>query len=37
MISCENILWRLLGGVVEGAAMALFTAFSAGVIWIIGT
>ncbi len=37
MISFDTIVRRLLGGVVEGAVMALFTAFSAGVIWIIGT
>jgi hypothetical protein len=37
MISCQKFLWLLLGGVVEGAIMALFTAFSAGMLWIVGS
>ena len=37
MISFANLLRSLLGGLVEWALMTLFTAFSAGLIWIIGS
>jgi hypothetical protein len=37
MISGAQILRCLLGGLVEWALMTLFTAFSAGLIWIIGS
>lgn len=37
MMCCATLVRRLLGGLVEWAVMVLFTAFSAGMIWIIGT
>lgn len=37
MMSCAKLGRRLLGGLMEWAVMTLFTAFSAGMIWIIGT
>jgi hypothetical protein len=37
MISWAKLGRCLLGGLMEWAVMALFTAFSAGMIWIIGT